>query len=276
MRPKLFFDAAERFDRFLKFKPIFIRHGRSPSEWRGADHWRIVAYSMLGVVVNQTLFLSGLALASAHVAAILMTLIPLFTLAIAIVIGRESATAARIAGIVLALAGALSVVAREGFGGAEKSFLGDLLLISNGFAYSLYLVLSKPDMTRLSPSRVIARMFGYGAVIMLPLSAWWLWHEPWASIPRAAWLALLAVIAGPTVAAYLLNAWALAHTDSSLVATYTYLQPVITIALAAIFLGETIRPIALIATAMIFAGVYVAGRPAPPAAQPQAVPGNPD
>src|SRR5947207_14591052 len=38
-----------------------------------ADRWRVVGHSILGVVINQILFLSGLALTSAHVAAILMT-----------------------------------------------------------------------------------------------------------------------------------------------------------------------------------------------------------
>jgi len=64
---------------------------------------------------------------------------------------------------------------------------------------------------------------------------------------------------GPTVAAYLLNAWALSHAESSLVAAYAYLQPVMTTILAAIFLGERIRPVAIIAGVLIFAGVYVAG-----------------
>jgi drug/metabolite transporter (DMT)-like permease len=241
-----------------------------------ADHWRIVAYSILGVVINQFLFLGGLALTSAHVTAILMTLIPLFALAAAIVLGRERASLAKIGGIALALAGALAVVGREGLHGADKSLVGDLLLIGNGVAYSLYLVLSKPDMKRLTPQRVIARMFAIGAVLMLPISAWSLLTEPWASIPGTAWLALLFVIGGATVAAYLLNAWALAHTDSSLVAMYIYLQPVLTIILAAIFLGEMIQPVAIVAVAMIFAGVFLAGRPAPPAARPEAVPGGPD
>jgi drug/metabolite transporter (DMT)-like permease len=249
---------------------------RNPPPLSRRDQWRVVGYAILGVVVNQFLFLGGLALTSAHVAAILMTLIPLIALGSAIVGGRERASAAKIGGIVLALAGALAVVGREGLSGAGKSLVGDLLLIGNAFAYALYLVHSKPDMERLTPRRVIVRMFAIGAVLMLPLSAWSMWTEPWASIPRSAWLVLLVVIAGPTVAAYLLNAWALAHTDSSLVATYTYLQPVLTIILAAIFLGEMIEPIAIVAAAMIFAGVYLAGRPAPPAARPEAVPGGPD
>ncbi|HYS53266.1 MAG TPA: DMT family transporter [Thermoanaerobaculia bacterium] len=241
-----------------------------------SDRWRVVAYSVLGVVINQILFLSGLALTSAHVSAILMTLIPVFTLAAAIMAGRERPTLQKIAGIGLAMTGALAVVGREGFSGAEKSLVGDLLLIGNAFAYALYLVLSKRDMARLSPRRVIMQMFAIGAVLLLPLSAWSMWKEPWSTIPSRAWIALVIVIVGPTVAAYLLNAWALAHTDSSLVASYTYAQPVLTTILAAIFLGETIHPTAIVAAAMIFAGVYLAGRPAPPAARPEAVPGSPD
>jgi drug/metabolite transporter (DMT)-like permease len=249
---------------------------RNPPPLSPADRWRVVGYSVLGVVINQVLFLSGLALTSAHVSAILMTLIPVFTLAAAIFIGRERASAAKIGGIALALAGALAVVGREGLSGTGKSLIGDLLLIGNAFAYALYLVFSKRDMARLSPRRVIARMFAIGAILMLPICAWSLWREPWASIPRSAWISLVLVIAGPTVAAYLLNAWALAHTDSSLVATYTYVQPLLTMILASIFLGETVRPIAIVAAALILGGVYLAGRPAPPAARPEAIPGNPD
>jgi drug/metabolite transporter (DMT)-like permease len=65
---------------------------------------------------------------------------------------------------------------------------------------------------------------------------------------------------GPTVAAYLLKAWALRYADSSLVAAYTYVQPVLATLLGAMFLGETMHPIVLVAAAMIFAGVWLAGR----------------
>lgn len=228
------------------------------------DSWRIAGYSILGVVLNQTLFLSGLALTNAHVAAILITAIPAFALAGAIFAGRERASSLKILGIAVAAVGALLVIGGEGLAGARKSLIGDLLIIFTGLCYASYLVLSKPIMSRISARRIIARMFAIGAVLMLPISAWSLLHEKWSEIPMRAWIALLLVIAGPTVAAYLLNAWALKHADSSLVATYTYLQPVITVALAAIFLGEAIRPIVLVAGAMIIAGVYLASRQAPP------------
>ena len=71
---------------------------------------------------------------------------------------------------------------------------------------------------------------------------------------------LAIVIAGPTVGAYLLNAWALANAESSLVAAYTYLQPFITAFLAAVLLHETIGSSAVVAAVVIFAGVWLAGR----------------
>jgi drug/metabolite transporter (DMT)-like permease len=113
---------------------------------------------------------------------------------------------------------------------------------------------------------VIARMFAVASVVMLPIAAWPMMHESWSAIPGRAWLALALVIAGPTVAAYLMNAWALKYAESSVVAAYTYLQPVFTVFLAAIFLHEQIRPTAILAAAMIFAGVYISGRPAAAAA----------
>jgi drug/metabolite transporter (DMT)-like permease len=240
------------------------------------DGWRVAGFAILGVVINQTLFLAGLSFTSAHVASILITTVPVFALGAAIALGRERATAARVGGIALAAAGALLVVGGEGFAGTTKSLVGDLLIIGNSLAYALYLVASKPAMARLSARRVIARMFAVSTVVMLPIAAWPMMHESWSAIPPRAWLALGLVIAGPTVAAYLMNAWALKFADSSVVAAYTYLQPVFTVILAAIFLHEQIRPAVLVAAAMIFAGVYISGRPAPPAAREMAVPGNPD
>jgi drug/metabolite transporter (DMT)-like permease len=224
------------------------------------DARAIVLYSLLAVVINQSFFLAGLSLTSAHVAAILITTVPVFALAAAIVLGRERATAAKVGGIALAAAGALLVVGGEGLEGTTKSLLGDLFIVGNSLSFALYLVLSKPMMARVSARRTIARMFAWASLLLLPVAAWPMAHEHWRAIPPRAWLALGLVIVGPTVAAYLLNAWALRHADSSLVAAYTYLQPVIAGLLAAIFLHEQIRPSVVVAGLMIVAGVWLSGR----------------
>jgi drug/metabolite transporter (DMT)-like permease len=224
------------------------------------DAWRVAGFSILGVCINAPLFLLGLSLTTVPVAAILITTIPVFALAAAIVLGREQPTATRIGGIALACAGALLVVGGESFAGTWRSVLGALLIVVNCLSYALYLVISKPAMARLSAKRVVARMFAVGTVILLPFAAIPLARQEWSSLTWRGWVSLAIVIAGPTIIAYLLQAWALRHADSSLVAAYTYVQPVLATILGAIFLGEVVRPIVLVAAVLIFAGVALAGR----------------
>ena len=231
------------------------------------DRGKLVLFTILGVVVNAPLFMAGLALTTVQAAAILITAIPVFALGAAIALGREPASASRIGGIALACAGALLVVGGESFSGSWRSMIGATLIIINCLSYALYLVLSKPAMGRLSPRAVVTRMFALGTFILFPISAPWLWKQNWNGVTAAGWSSLLAVIIGPTVIAYLLNAWALRHADSSVVATYTYVQPVLGTILGAIFFKETLRPVVLVAAVMIFGGVWLAGRAVGPIAE---------
>lgn len=245
-----------------------LPHERTPLA--RADERRLVLYAVLAVAINQTLFLGGLSLTSAHIAAIIIGTIPVFTLAAAIAVGREQATAAKVGGIALAAAGALLVVGVEGFEGSLRTLAGALMLLTNSLSYALYLVLSKPMMARVSARRALARMFAWATLLLVPVAIVPMLREPWAAIPMRAWLGLAFVIALPTIGAYLLNAWALAKADSSVVAAYTYVQPVLTTLLAAVFLGETIGITAAAAAVMIFTGVWLASRrlPAPAADSP--------
>lgn len=225
-----------------------------------ADARRLIVFSILGVVINQTLFLTGLAFTTVQVAAVLVTSTPVFTIAGAILAGQERPTAARLGGIALACAGALLVVGGEGWHGTARSVLGSVMILVNCVSYAAYLVISKPYMSGASARAVVARMFVAGTLLMLPIAAPSLWSEDWRTIPPNAWLALVLVILGPTVAAYLLQAWALRHADSSLVAAQTYVQPVLASLLGWLVFGEQVRSVVAVAAVMIFGGVWLAGR----------------
>jgi drug/metabolite transporter (DMT)-like permease len=236
---------------------IFVR-GEAPLS--RDDQRRVTGFAILGVAVNATFFLVGLSLTSVQTAATLITAIPVFAVAAAILLGQEAASAKRIGGIALAGAGALLVVGGETFGGSWRSLIGAVMIILNCLSYALYLVISKPSMQRLSAKLVVARMFAIGTVLLFPVSAWSLWHQSWRSVSPRAWLILVIVILGPTVLAYLLSAWALRYADSSMVAAYTYVQPALAMILGAVFLAEPIRAIGIVAAVMIVAGVWLAGR----------------
>lgn len=236
----------------------FARGGADPLSRR--DWWNIVLYAMLGIVINGTLFLAGLNFTTVQVAAVLITTIPVFALVAAILLGYERTTATKIAGIALACAGALLVVGGEGFSGSGRSLAGAVMIVVNCLSYSLYLVLSKPMVGRIGALRQVALLFGAGALLMLPISGWSLWRENWSAVSATGWIVLAVVTVGPTVIAYLLQAWALRHLDSSAVAVYTYVQPVLATLFGALFLAEEIRGIVVLAAILIFAGVWLAGR----------------
>ncbi|HEX7707913.1 MAG TPA: DMT family transporter [Thermoanaerobaculia bacterium] len=238
---------------------FIARHDPAPALTR-EDGRRVFGYAILGVVVNQTLFLTGLSLTTVQSASVLITTIPVFALGAAILAGAERASTARMSGIALAGFGALLVVGGESVEGSWRSTAGAVMIVLNCLSFALYLVISKPAMSRLSARRVVARMFSAATFVMLPICGVSLWREEWHSIPPAAWVALALVIAGPTVGAYLLNAWALRHADSSMVAIYIYVQPVLATILGALILGEKLRPSIAVAAALIFTGVWIAGR----------------
>ena len=179
------------------------------------------------------LFIFGLFLTTAINTTILTATIPVFTLAAAVLLGRESAMSARRgSGSSLAGAGALALLNAQRFDWSNDSFRGDLLLLANSTSYSLYLVLSRPILAHYRALTFTAAVFRYGAVLIVLLALPDLLRFDPSRVPPIAWACLAAVIVLCTVIPYLLNSWALARTHASRVAFYVFLQPLIATVLA--------------------------------------------
>lgn len=233
-----------------------------------ADHARIALYAVFGVVINQVCFVEGLARTVASHSGVINTSIPVATLLIAILLGRERATIGKLAGIGLSLSGVLYLIAHSGMSMSGGVAAGDLLTLANALSYSFFLVISKPILSRHSSQAITALLLGYGAVGITLLGGVELARADLGSVPANVWGWAAFVVLFATVGAYMLNAWALKRVDSSLVALFIYVQPVIASTLAVALLGETITPHLIVAAALIFAGVFVAliSRPAAPVA----------
>ena len=229
-------------------------------EWpaSAADHLRIALYSLFGVTINQVCFVEGLARTLASHSTVLNTVIPVATLLIAILMGRERATRGKIAGIALSMAGALYLLAHTGMSLHGTAFTGDLLTVTNGLSYSFYLVISKPILERYSSQVVTALTLAYGAVGIALFGGAELLSSDLSAVPAGVWGWAVFVILFATVGAYALNAWALKRVDSSQVALFIYVQPVIAAGLAVVLLGERITVHLVMAAALIFSGVFVA------------------
>lgn len=227
---------------------------------------------LLGVALNQGLYMTGLSLSSATNATIIGTSVPVFTAAFAVAAGDERLSWRRALGIGLALAGALSLAGLDGFRLGRAS-LGDLCFLGNSLSYSGYLVVSRRLVRRHGAMTVVVWSFALGAIFLLPydLPGLRVLGEPG---PRPLWLVgtVAYVILFPTLLAYFLNAFALGKVDSSTAASFIYLQPIFAVALAVPILGERPSPRTGAAALLIFLGVLLStradGDTRLPAAQP--------
>jgi drug/metabolite transporter (DMT)-like permease len=217
------------------------------------DYMLLALFSVLGVSLNQLLYLAGLSRTTATTAQMFIVIGPAITLALGMIRGTERGTPLKWLGIALAGAGALTLIATVPAGNR----IGNILILANVVVYSTYLVLTRGIVRRYHPLTVITWIFTFGAIALIPVGLMPLARElPGLSLNG--WLAVLWLVSLPTVAAYYLNVWALLHVESSTVSTFAYLQPVLTAIMAASLLGE--RPsIRLIPSAiLIAAGVGVA------------------
>ncbi len=253
--PPLLFAALRVGAAALLLEAIRRLQGAEPI--RRDDRSRIVLYGLLGVSFNQVLFILGLFLTTAINTTILTATIPVFTLAAAVLLGRERLTARPAVGLVLAGAGALALLNAQRFDWSSDSFRGDLLLLANCTSYSLYLVLSRPVLAHYRVVTFTAAVFRYGAVLIALLALPDLVRFRPAGVSAMAWACLSGVVLFCTVIPYLLNSWALARTQASRVAFYVFLQPLISTVLAIAVLGETLTAKIVLAALLIFAGLAV-------------------
>jgi drug/metabolite transporter (DMT)-like permease len=228
-----------------------------------SDLLKLLGLSLLGVVMNQVLFLEGVQRTTAMHTNILITTIPVFTLVIALLLGRERASAARLAGIALAGAGAAFLALARGGAAAGASLAGDALIVANSICYASYLVLSKDLLKRYDPITVVTYVFLIGALVVAPIGVPALARIPAEALTTRTLLVIGYIIVFTSFLTYLLSIWALKRAQSSLVAMYVYVQPVVTAVLAPLVLGERVTARAGVASLVIFIGLALATRPTP-------------
>jgi drug/metabolite transporter (DMT)-like permease len=236
----------------------FALHGRRalPS-WRDMG-WLLIG-SLLGVTLNMVLYLEGLARSTPTNAALIMSLIPVFTFAIAVIVGQERVARLRVLGIVIALVGVSSRFWAERPELAQGHALGNLLMVGNAACYSGYFVVTRPLLARLPPIVVTAWVFAL-SVPFVPIFAHGETLVP-ATAMATHWKALAFILLFPTLMAYVLNTIALARLSASTAAIYVYLQPLITATASVVILGEVMTPAMLFAGALVFAGIWLVSRP---------------
>jgi len=217
-------------------------------------------YSLLGVVLNQILFINGLSMTSATNTSLLAVLIPIFALLVSVVLRFDNLSARKIFGVVLAAAGVVYLIDPSKASFSSETTRGDLMIIVNCFFYATYIAVSKKLITHYGALKSMAWLFLFGSIITVPIGVYAMRSVDSANVPPLTWLAIAAIIIFPTIFAYYLNAFALSRVAPSVVAIYIYLQPLIGFTSAVIFLDEHFSRRTILAALLIFAGLFLVTR----------------
>ncbi len=225
------------------------------------DAWAPLAFmGFIGVFVHQLLQSYGLTLTSAVHTGWLIGLIPIWSAVLSALVLRERFGVAKLAGLALGFAGAALVVTRGRIGAGLISLpttRGDLLILASTLNWALYTVSGNSTLKRLGPSLATAGSMFLGTLMLAPL---FVLRRGWLELPAltpAGWGAVLFLGIGCSALGYLFWYGALEKIEASRVAVFLYLEPLVTMAAAAVLLGEPVTATAVIGGLLVLGGVLL-------------------
>ncbi len=193
----------------------------------------------------------------------LVALTPVSSALLAWIFLAEPFGATKIAGLLIAFVGAVIVVTKGEFSPETlrvPSTTGDLLALASALNWSIFSIASKPMLRRLPPTLMMAYVMFFGWAMLLPFFAAAQGWNDVSHLTTPGWLAVAFLGVFCSGIAYIFWYAALAAIDASQVAAFIYLEPFVTMVVAAALLSEGFTPVSLIGGVAILFGVYLVNR----------------
>jgi drug/metabolite transporter (DMT)-like permease len=223
----------------------------------------IAACAACGVLGFNSLAFVGLSLTPASDSALIIpTTIPMATALFATLI-RERLTTQKLVGFAIASAGAVLVITGGQIGEAGSGsarLLGDLLELGAAVGWAASLTLGSIVVRSDGILGYVTLMVVIGAALLVPLGLLQQGYNDIGSWSAPTWLAAAFLGICSTALAFVLFFWAVRRFGPSAAALVTYLTPVTTLVLAAIFLAERPLPLQVVGGIVILFGVRLAAR----------------
>lgn len=222
------------------------------------DYLHIFVAAIFGVALNMLTFFKGLSLTTPISGAVMMVTTPILVLTFASIFLSEKATVKKITGIAIGLIGAVFlIVYGKNFGEGNNELLGNFLVFINAASYALYLILVKSLTKKYHPLVFAKWLYLFGLIMVIPFGFEELKQVDFHEIPRLIYLKILFIIVFTTFITYLFNLLAIKKLKPTTVSIFIYLQPVIATIYALIVKSDSLNSVKIIATLLIFVGVYL-------------------
>jgi drug/metabolite transporter (DMT)-like permease len=225
----------------------------------GRDLRLVVVSAAFGILGYNALVFVGLTLAPASDGALIVpTINPVITAVFATALG-ERLTANRVAGLALAVVGAILIIAAaSGLTFTGERVVGDLLMLGGAACWSVYATLGAITTRRGSPLGITAIASLAGAAMLFPLGFLEHGYADVLSWPASAWLDVGYLALFGTTISFVLFYWAVQRFGAGTASMVSYLVPIFALVQAVVILGERPQPLEILGGAVILAGVRIA------------------
>jgi drug/metabolite transporter (DMT)-like permease len=167
-----------------------------------------------------------------------------------------------VAGIILGFGGVGLLMGRSALNSGPGVFIGALAVLLGAFSWSVGIVYSRRSHLSGHPLLLSALSLLAGSLQLLLAGT--IVHEyrrfSLATISFRSWLALGYLILFGSVVAFTAYNWLLEHYSPTLVATHTYVNPLVAVLLGWMFAGEAVTFNVILSTAMVIGAVMLVDR----------------
>ena len=226
--------------------------------WSRRDLGRVFVLGTAAFGLPMVLGIVGVERSSAANGSILILLEPVTIVAIAWIFMGERIGGAKLASIVLGLAGALAIVLEGAsfddlFGGEHA--LGNAILALHGILWGCYTPLAKPLAEKHDPVGLCLLTTAFSLLLLGPAA--WFEREEWRAGPELVPALLWCLAIGLFVSFLSTFLWlaALRHIPSTSVAGFVFLQPLAGVCAGVLFLGERLSTTVIAGGVLIVIGV---------------------
>jgi drug/metabolite transporter (DMT)-like permease len=264
--PLILAQTRTTFSLLLLAPFLWWRRGRVGMALPRPDLVRCLVLGVLGVAASNYFYYYAIQKTNVAVAIILQYTAPVWVLLYMVARARQRATPQRVASVVLAVIGCVLAIGITGNGRFHLNSAGVVAALVAAVAFAFYNIGGHDLLSRHDHWRTLMYVLLGSALF------WIVVNPPWriaaARYSAAEWLFLLVFAVVSVLVPYLFYFAGLQHLDATRAIVTSCLEPVFSIVIAAVALGELVRPVQMAGIALVLLATVLVQLPSGREAEP--------
>jgi drug/metabolite transporter, DME family len=257
--PLILSQSRATFSFFVLLLALLLLRGWRRLRLPAADFGRMFVLGILGIAASNYLYYLAIQRTNVATAIILQYTAPILVLLYTVARGLQKPTVQRVASVGLAVAGIALVIGIFSSGGFRLDTIGVMAALGAAFSFALYNV---------GGHSLLARHDRWTVLLYVILSSslfWLVVNPPWkivaAHYTGEQWLFLLVFSLISVLAPFSFYFAGLQHLEPTRAIVVSCLEPVFSIVIAAVVLGEVMRPLQTVGIVLVLVAIVVVQLP---------------